>query len=172
MKKWTSKDIKTLRKKYKLSQKALGDLLGVSEQYIYYLERGLRTPSKTLRLLLDCIEKQFKKEEGKVERRMIEFKIQRIAPNPSGIDIVSCRRETRNYFPPPGHPFTLVIDEKEYTTSIRNLKKTGWTSFAKTFYQNKRVYRAELCGRHRLREGDSVLIEIEIPNQRYILRRR
>lgn len=62
MKKWTSKDLKTLRKKYKLSQKALGDLLGVSEQYVYYLERGAREPSKSLRLLLDCVEEKIKKK--------------------------------------------------------------------------------------------------------------
>ena len=102
---------------------------------------------------------------------MIEFKVQRIAPNPSGIAILSCRSETRNYFPPPGRSFTLVIDEKGYITSIRNLQ-SGWTSFAKTFYQGRRVVRAELCESHKLREGDSVFIEIEIPNKKYRLLRR
>jgi transcriptional regulator with XRE-family HTH domain len=62
MKKWTSRELKTLRKKYKLSQRALGDLLGVSEQHIYYLERGARIPSETLKLLLVCVEEKLKKE--------------------------------------------------------------------------------------------------------------
>jgi len=63
MRKWTSSELKTLRKKYKLSQIALGDLLGVSEQHIYYLERGVRIPSKTLRLLLDCVENERSKSK-------------------------------------------------------------------------------------------------------------
>ena len=62
MRKWTSRELKTLRKKYKFSQRALGDLLGVSEQHIYYLERGARIPSKTLKLLLDCVEEKLKKK--------------------------------------------------------------------------------------------------------------
>jgi DNA-binding transcriptional regulator YiaG len=63
MRKWTSRELKTLRKKYKFSQRALGDLLGVSEQHIYYLERGARIPSKTLKLLLDCVEAKLEKGE-------------------------------------------------------------------------------------------------------------
>lgn len=41
-----------------LSQKAFGELLGVTRNYIYYLEKGVKEPSKTLKLLLDCIEKE------------------------------------------------------------------------------------------------------------------
>ncbi len=67
MKNWTSKEIKTLRKKHDLSQPAMGNLLGVSGNYIYLLEKGVKKPSKTLRLLLDCIERQFKENEK--ERR-------------------------------------------------------------------------------------------------------
>jgi transcriptional regulator with XRE-family HTH domain len=63
MRKWTSRELKTLRKKYRFSQRALGDLLGVSEQHIYYLERGIRIPSKTLKLLLDCVQEKLKKGE-------------------------------------------------------------------------------------------------------------
>lgn len=63
MKNWTSKEIKTLREKHSLSQPAFGNLLGVTGNYIYLLEKGVKTPSKTLRLLLDCIEKQFKENE-------------------------------------------------------------------------------------------------------------
>ncbi len=66
MKTWTPKDIRTLREKHNLSQPALGDLLGVSGNYIYLLEKGVKNPSKTLKLLLDCVEKQLhENEKGK-----------------------------------------------------------------------------------------------------------
>ncbi len=65
MKDWKPKDIKRLKIKYGLSQRTLGNLLGVSRNYIYYLERGEKTPSKTLRLLLDCVEEKLKKKGGK-----------------------------------------------------------------------------------------------------------
>jgi DNA-binding transcriptional regulator YiaG len=57
-------DIKELRKVNKLSQKSLSELLGVAENYVYLLEKGVRKPSKTLRLLLDCVENQLR-EKGK-----------------------------------------------------------------------------------------------------------
>ena len=63
MKNWTSKEIKNLREKHNLSQPAFGNLLGVTGNYIYLLEKGVKTPSKTLRLLLDCVERQFKENE-------------------------------------------------------------------------------------------------------------
>jgi len=47
---------------YKLSQTKLGNLAGVTGNYIYLLEKNVKTPSKTLSLLLDCIEKEFKKK--------------------------------------------------------------------------------------------------------------
>ena len=62
MKEWNPENIKELRAKYKLSQKALGELLGISRNYVYYLERGERTPSKTINLLLDCIEEKLTKK--------------------------------------------------------------------------------------------------------------
>ena len=67
MRKWTPKRIKDLRQKLSLSQTAFGKLLGVTRHYIYYLEKGVRVPSKTLSLLLDCIEKEKggEKEHGK-----------------------------------------------------------------------------------------------------------
>jgi transcriptional regulator with XRE-family HTH domain len=61
MKKWTAQDIKAFRKKYSLTQRQLADLLGVIENYVYFLERGIRTPSKTLRLLLGYVEETLKK---------------------------------------------------------------------------------------------------------------
>lgn len=66
MKTWTPKEIKTLRVKKALSQPAFGNLLGVTGNYIYLMEKGVKKPSKTLRFLLDCVEKQSnEKEKGK-----------------------------------------------------------------------------------------------------------
>ena len=62
MKEWTPDDIKTLRDKKGLSQEAFGRLLGVTRNYVYYLEKGVKRQSKTLRLLLDCIQEKLKKE--------------------------------------------------------------------------------------------------------------
>lgn len=64
MKRWTSAKIKNLRKKHKISQKTLGELLGVTEQHIYYLERGARIPSKTLQILLGFVEDKRKEKGG------------------------------------------------------------------------------------------------------------
>lgn len=67
MKNWTPKSIKELRGKYNLSQPAFGNLLGVTGNYIYILEKGVKPASKTLRLLLDCVERQLmEKEKGGV----------------------------------------------------------------------------------------------------------
>ncbi len=63
MKKWNPEQIKAFRKKLKLSQKAFGDILGVTRMHIYYIERGEREVSKTLKLLLDCLEEKLKKGE-------------------------------------------------------------------------------------------------------------
>jgi len=63
MKQWTSQEIQYLRKKYDLTQTVLADLLGVAQNYIHMLEKGVRTPSKTLQLLLDCVEAKLKKGE-------------------------------------------------------------------------------------------------------------
>lgn len=99
----------------------------------------------------------------------IEFCIQRIAPNPSGIAIVSYNKSIRRLFPSPGRPFTLIIDDKEYFTSIRNLERSGWTSFAKTFEHDRRVTRSELCERHRLKEGNKIFVKVEVPHKKYRL---
>ena len=60
MKNWTPEEIKALRERFKLSQQKLSDRLGVSQNYIYLLEKGVKTPSKTLQLLLSCVEKELK----------------------------------------------------------------------------------------------------------------
>ena len=63
MKNWKSEEIKELRERFKLSQQVLSDRLGVSRNYIYLLEKGVKTPSKTLQLLLNCVEKELKQYE-------------------------------------------------------------------------------------------------------------
>jgi DNA-binding transcriptional regulator YiaG len=69
MRKWSPKDILKLRDRYNLSQPVFGELLGVTGNYVYLLEKGVKTPSKTLRLLLDCVERQVnEKEKGKGEK--------------------------------------------------------------------------------------------------------
>ncbi|MBI5739631.1 MAG: hypothetical protein HZA16_02820 [Nitrospirae bacterium] len=64
MRNWTPEDIFNLRSKMNLSQPAFGDILGVTGNYVYLLEKGVKQASKTLMLLLDCVERQFK-EKGK-----------------------------------------------------------------------------------------------------------
>ncbi len=44
-----------------LSQRAFSEFLGVTEQHVYYLERGMRESSQTLKLLLVCVEEKHKK---------------------------------------------------------------------------------------------------------------
>lgn len=68
MSEWTPDRIKTLRLKKGLSQQAFGKSLGVTRNFIYYLERGERKPSKILQLLLDCVEKENEKGKEKRER--------------------------------------------------------------------------------------------------------
>ncbi len=55
MSQWTPKDIKKLRQEFSLSQKAFGELIGVTDRYVIYLEKGVRNPSKTMQILLDYI---------------------------------------------------------------------------------------------------------------------
>ncbi len=65
MKNWTPKDIKDLRTEYRLSQPAFGEILGVSGNYIYLLESGVKKPSTTLKILLGYIERELVgKEKG------------------------------------------------------------------------------------------------------------
>lgn len=65
IKNWTPEEIKALRERFKLSQQRLSDCLGVSRNYIYLLEKGVKTPSKTLQLLLNCVEKELIQYEGR-----------------------------------------------------------------------------------------------------------
>jgi DNA-binding transcriptional regulator YiaG len=68
MKDWTPQEIRELRLAYKLSKAKLGELLGVSKNYIYFLEKEARRPSKTLKLLLDYVEKDLTEKENKKEK--------------------------------------------------------------------------------------------------------
>jgi DNA-binding XRE family transcriptional regulator len=61
VKQWTPNQLKSFRGKYKLTQIKLGKLVGVTTNYIYLLEKGVKEPSKTLTLLLDCVEEKLKK---------------------------------------------------------------------------------------------------------------
>ncbi len=55
-------EIKAFRKDRNLYQKDLASLLRVTKEYICYLEKGVRTPSNTMRALLDCLEREYGKE--------------------------------------------------------------------------------------------------------------
>ena len=64
MKIWGPEQIRKLRDRLELTRAAFGDSLGVTGNYIYLLERGDKTPSKTLCLLLDCVEEKIKNQKG------------------------------------------------------------------------------------------------------------
>ncbi len=68
MKEWTKEQILVLRERLNLYQREMAERLGVTREYVVYLEKGVKTPSKTLRLLLDYIEREQnekRKEKGK-----------------------------------------------------------------------------------------------------------
>lgn len=66
MKQWTPGEIKEFRQRLNLYQKDLAALLRVTEQYVCNLEKGVRSPSNTMRALLDCLEGQHtEKKTGK-----------------------------------------------------------------------------------------------------------
>jgi DNA-binding transcriptional regulator YiaG len=66
MKQWTPEEIREFRKRLNLYQKDFASLLGVTTRYIIYLEQGVKEPGKTLRLFLDCLERE---AEGKGKRK-------------------------------------------------------------------------------------------------------
>ena len=65
MKNWNPEEIKAFRKRLKLYQKGFAQMIGVTERYVIYLEKGVRQPSKTLNILLSILEDQAN-EKGKV----------------------------------------------------------------------------------------------------------
>jgi DNA-binding XRE family transcriptional regulator len=60
---WTGEQIKSFRKQHKLSKRILAEHLGVSKNYIYMVEAGVRNPSKTLCLLLDRVVKEIEERK-------------------------------------------------------------------------------------------------------------
>jgi len=65
MKQWTSKQIRDFRKSCNLYQREFAERLGVTREYVIYLEKGLKSPSKTLKLLMDRLEKDLKRKVKK-----------------------------------------------------------------------------------------------------------
>lgn len=63
MQTWTPESIRAFRGTYKLSRRALGELLGVTGSCINQWERRLRKQSKTVDILLSRIEQDFKEKE-------------------------------------------------------------------------------------------------------------
>ena len=65
---WTSEHIKQLRNAMNLTQEAFAKMIGVTREYVNLLEKGARTPGKTLCILLTCIEaKETEKGKGGVK---------------------------------------------------------------------------------------------------------
>jgi DNA-binding XRE family transcriptional regulator len=63
MKNWTPEEIKKFRKRLSLYQKDFAEMIGVIERYVIYLEKGVRQPSMTLKILLSMMEKQVNEKE-------------------------------------------------------------------------------------------------------------
>jgi predicted transcriptional regulator len=55
---WGKEDIRHFREEFDLTQQQLGDLLGVTQNYVFMMEAGLRKPGKPLMLLLDCLKEK------------------------------------------------------------------------------------------------------------------
>ena len=62
MKQWNPEDITEFRKAYRLTRKALGERLGVDALSVYRWEKDMRTPSRTVEILLSMIEKELKRK--------------------------------------------------------------------------------------------------------------
>ncbi|MCX5816109.1 MAG: hypothetical protein NTX75_07685 [Proteobacteria bacterium] len=62
MSSWTPDTIKELRKTCGLSKRKLGSLVGASGNYIACVEKGIKEPCKTLRIALDHLEGQLRKD--------------------------------------------------------------------------------------------------------------
>ena len=58
MKEWISEEVKQLRESYKLTRRALGELVGVSVTTVYQWEKGVRRPRRTTKILLSRVEKE------------------------------------------------------------------------------------------------------------------
>ena len=63
MREWTPEEIKNLRKRLKAPQWRFAELLGVTRVYVNYLEKGVKTPSMTLKLLLNYVERDLRNKK-------------------------------------------------------------------------------------------------------------
>ncbi len=64
MKPWAPEEIESFRKKYRLTRRALGEIIGATVSTIYNYERGLRTPNKMIKTLLSRVEEDFERRGG------------------------------------------------------------------------------------------------------------
>jgi DNA-binding transcriptional regulator YiaG len=55
MRDWNADEIKGFRQALGLSQIAFGKAIGVTRMHVYYLERGERKASQTMRILLEMM---------------------------------------------------------------------------------------------------------------------
>lgn len=65
MREWTGDNIRDLRELMELSRANFSTLLGVTRTYVMLLEKGVKTPSKTLQLLLNYVEKDLVEQKQK-----------------------------------------------------------------------------------------------------------
>jgi len=74
VKDWTPQEILEFRKKYKLTRKVLGQLVGVTVTAVYQWEKEVRTPQRTTKILLSKVEEELKKKggdkDGKTKRNL------------------------------------------------------------------------------------------------------
>lgn len=59
---WTPEKIKNLRTKMGLTQVAFAERIGVTNVYVNYLEKGVKTPSRMLCILLSYVSKEAKRK--------------------------------------------------------------------------------------------------------------
>ncbi len=91
MKEWNADEIKQLRTRLGITQKALSKLLGVTKIYVGMLERNEKTPSMTLKLLLNYVERDLRaNEKGKGGRHgwLIRFLRTLILYFPNGLPVL------------------------------------------------------------------------------------
>ncbi len=68
MKQWFPPEIRDFRKRLKLRQVDFAELVGVTRMYVVLLEKGVRNPSKTLKILLSMIEQHENETKGGNEK--------------------------------------------------------------------------------------------------------
>ena len=68
MKQWTPVQIVDFRKKLGLLQRDFAKMIGVTREYVNYLEKGVKRPSKMLMLFLSCLEAQHEEKTKEVKR--------------------------------------------------------------------------------------------------------